>query len=78
MAVVHLTPNRNLAPTAETLAIALEGLAQDIRSGEVTADRVVCILDSGNAPVLQVYGKPESNAYVVGVLEYTKTGITRG
>lgn len=68
--VISLVPNRNYAPTAETMAARLEEYAASIRAGDwPELERIVLVLDTG-ATKVRIVGRECNNAEMVGLLQY--------
>lgn len=77
MSVVELLPNKAIAVGNEQLADRLLELAECIRSGDIEAvERVVVLVErveENEYP--RCYGRPTTNAELVGLLEYAKASI---
>lgn len=72
MSVVSLLPNNALCVNAADLAARMRDLADDLEAGELgEVERVIIVLDA--LPIdYRCYGRPTSNAELVGLLEWGK------
>lgn len=73
--VVKLIPNNALCADADSLAERITELAQRIKDGEFGPVERVCIVMDGDSVDFRTYGKPTSNAYLIGLLEYAKAKV---
>lgn len=72
MSVVSLLPNNALCVNAADLAARMRDLADRLEAGEFDeVERMIVVVD---APVIDClcYGRPTSNAELVGLLEWAK------